>query len=94
MKSQKVYAVYFSPTGHTKDIVCALAGQVAEALQVPLETISLDLPAEREETHRFSAEDLVVVGGPTYAGKLPNKIMPTYREKLFGKSTPAVALVT
>lgn len=94
LKIQKIYAVYFSPTGHTKDIVCALAGQVAEALQVPLETISLDLPAEREETHRFSAEDLVVVGGPTYAGKLPNKIMPTYREKLFGKSTPAVALVT
>lgn len=94
MKIQQVYSVYFSPTGHTKAIVGRLAGDIAKALAVPLETISLDLPAERQGEHHFSAQDLVVVGGPTYAGKLPNKIMPTYRETLFGKGTPAVALVT
>ena len=91
---QQVYAVYFSPTGHTKNLVCRLAADLAKALQVPLKTVSFDLPAEREGENRFSASDLVVVGGPTYAGKLPNKIMPTYREALFGAGTPAVALVT
>ncbi|OBZ33396.1 4Fe-4S binding protein [Megasphaera sp. DISK 18] len=94
MKIQQVYSVYFSPTGHTKAVVDCLAGEIAKALQVPLETVSFDLPAERQGEYHFSAQDLVVVGGPTYAGKLPNKIMPTYREKLFGKGTPAVAMVT
>lgn len=89
---QQVYAVYFSPTGHTKNLVCRLAADLAKALQVPLKTVSFDLPAEREGENRFSASDLVVVGGPTYAGKLPNKIMPTYREALFGAGTPAVPM--
>ena len=94
MKIQQVYSVYFSPTGHTKAIVDCLAGEIAKALQVPLRTVSFDLPEDRQGEHHFSARDLVVGGGPTYAGKLPNKIMPTYRENLFGKGTPAVALVT
>ena len=45
---QQVYAVYFSPTGHTKNLVCRLAADLAKALQVPLKTVSFDLPAERE----------------------------------------------
>lgn len=91
---EQVSAVYFSPTGKTKQIVCHFAASAAKALQVPLRTISLDLPAEREGRHVFSERELVVVGGPTYAGKLPNKIMPAFRENLIGKGTPAVALVT
>ena len=66
---QQVYAVYFSPTGHTKNLVCRLAADLAKALQVPLKTVSFDLPAEREGENRFSASDLVVVGGPTYADR-------------------------
>lgn len=70
---QQVYAVYFSPTGHTKNLVCRLAADLAKALQVPLKTVSFDLPAEREGENRFSASDLVVVGGPTYAESFPIK---------------------
>lgn len=45
---EQVSAVYFSPTGKTKQIVCHFAASAAKALQVPLRTISLDLPAFRE----------------------------------------------
>lgn len=94
MKIEQVSAVYFSPTGKTKRIVCQFAAEAAKVLDVPLRTISLDLPDERKKRHVFSEGDLTVVGGPTYAGKLPNKIMPTYRDNLIGQGSSAVALVT
>lgn len=94
MNIQHVYAVYFSPTGNTKRLVCQAASEAARLFQVPCRAISLNLPKDREMVHTFSAGDLVIVGGPTYAGKLPNKILPTYQEKLIGKGALALAVVT
>lgn len=94
MNIQHVYAVYFSPTGNTKRLVCQAASEAARLFQVSCRAISLDLPEERERVRTFSAGDLVIVGGPTYAGKLPNKILPTYQEKLIGKGALALAVVT
>lgn len=94
MNIQHVYAVYFSPTGNTKRLVCQAASEAARLFQVSCRAISLDLPEERERVRTFSAGDLVIVGGPTYAGKLPNKILPTYQEKLIGKGALAMAVVT
>lgn len=94
MHIQHVYAIYFSPTGNTKRIVCQGASEAARLFQVPCRAISLNLPKDRETVHTFSAGDLVIVGGPTYAGKLPNKILPTYQEKLIGKGALALAVVT
>ena len=85
MRIQQIYAVYFSPTENTRRIVCQGASEAARLFQVPCRAISLNLPKDRETVHTFSAGDLVIVGGPTYAGKLPNKILPTYQEKLIGK---------
>ena len=90
MHIQHVYAVYFSPTGNTRRIVCQGASEAARLFQVPCRAISLNLPKDREMVHTFSAGDLVIVGGPTYAGKLPNKILPTYQEKLIGKGALAL----
>ncbi|WP_308592045.1 hypothetical protein [uncultured Megasphaera sp.] len=94
MHIQHVYAVYFSPTGNTKRLVCACAAEAARLFQVPCRALSLDLPAEREAVRTFSAGDLVIVGAPTYAGKLPNKILPTYQEKLRSHGALAIAIVT
>lgn len=94
MHIQHVYAIYFSPTGNTKRLVCACAAEAARLFQVPCRALSLDLPAEREAVRTFSAGDLVIVGAPTYAGKLPNKILPTYQEKLRSHGALAIAIVT
>lgn len=94
MNVTHVYAVYFSPTGNTRHMVCSFAKEVANELDCPYTPISLDLPSEREAIHRFSQTDLVIVGGPTYAGKLPNKLLSTYQEKLQGNGALAVGLVT
>ncbi|MDD5931261.1 MAG: 4Fe-4S binding protein [Oscillospiraceae bacterium] len=94
MKIEKVYCLCYSATGTTGKVVSAVAEAIAKKLNVPMESIPFTLPAQREEAHAFSDRDLVVVGSPTYAGRMPNKIMPDYREKLSGGGTLAVSVVT
>lgn len=93
MELKKVWAVYYSATGTTARVVRTAAEALAEKLDLPMEERSFTRPGERTETLAFTAADLVVVGSPTYAGKLPNKILPDFREKLRGDGTPAVPVV-
>lgn len=94
MEIKKVWALYFSATGNTDKTVNTLADTLAARLEVPLERIPFTRPAEREKEYSFTYGDLVVVGSPTYAGKLPNKILPDFREKLHGGGALAVGAVT
>ena len=94
MRISSVIGLYFSPTGTTRTLVTAAAEQAAQTLGVPCRLISLNTPAERETEFHFSADTLVIVGAPTYAGRLPNKISPDLRRILHGSGSPAVALVT
>ena len=94
MRISSVIGLYFSPTGTTRTLVTAAAEQAAQTLGVPFRLISLNTPAERETAFHFSADTLVIVGAPTHAGRLPNKISPDLRRILHGSGSPAVALVT
>ena len=93
MELKKVWAVYYSATGTTAKVVRAAAEGIAEKLGLPMEERSFTRPGERAETLNFTAEDLVVAGSPTYAGKLPNKLLPDFQEKLRGNGALAVAVV-
>ena len=75
MNISQVYAVYFSATGNTRKVTTTLANALAVSFDVPLEVRDFTLPAAREEAYEFAAGDLVVFGMPTYAGKLPNKLL-------------------
>ena len=79
MEIKRVCALYFSATGNTEKTVAAFAETLAEQLGVPWERLPFTKPAERERDYMFADTDLVVVGTPTYAGKLPNKILPDLR---------------
>lgn len=94
MNIRKVYALYFSPAGATRRLTVTLANALAESFSVPMEVADVTLPAAREERRAFEAGDLVICGSPTYAGKLPNKILPYWKERLAGGDALAVALVT
>lgn len=94
MNIEKVYCLCYSATGTTDKIASAVAEAAAKKLGVPVESIGFTKPAEREKVHAFGPSDLVIVGSPTYAGKLPNKILPDFKEKLAGNGTVAVAVVT
>ena len=94
MKIETVYGLHFSPTDNTRAAVCRVGEALARALEVPFREIPWTLPGHRAEERSFSPADLVVVGGPTYAGKLPNKILPDYQSRLRGGGALAAAVVT
>ena len=94
MNVKRVFALYFSPAGTTRRLTTTLATALAESFEAPLEVVDITKPAAREESHAFAEGDLVVCGSPTYAGKLPNKLLPYWKESLSGGGALAVALVT
>ena len=94
MEVKTVYAVYFSATGNTRKVVTTLANAIAQTLEIPLEVVDFTLPAAREGSYAFSPDDLVIFGMPTYAGKLPNKLLPYVQSGFAGNGALAVPVVT
>lgn len=88
----KVWAVYFSPTGGTKQNVTLVAEELGRILGLPVSTLDFTLPDSRSEKHTFTAEDLVLLSVPTYAGRVPNKILPDVDTLFEGTQTPAVPI--
>lgn len=92
----KTWCVCFSPTGSTEKAVRAVTeGRSIHAPANPAyEYIDVNRPEVRSQTYTFNREDFVVLGTPTYAGRVPNKIMPFFRDKIKGNQTKAVIVVT
>lgn len=93
MEPKRVIAAYFSGTGTTKKTVLRIARELAAHFAVPVKDASFTLPRERQEELSCTPEDLVVVGVPTYAGRVPNLLLPYLREKLIGGGALAVPVV-
>ena len=94
MRMERVQAVYWSATGNTDKTVNTIAETLAEKLGVPLERRNFTRPSDRAEDLSFAEGDLVVFGMPTYAGKLPNKMLPYVQEQVQGNGALAAAVVT
>lgn len=90
MQPKRVWAVYFSGTGTTEKTVRRIASGLAAALSVPLETFDFTPPAARQADLTFGPDELVVLGTPTYAGRVPNVLLPYLTGKVRGSGTPAV----
>jgi ferredoxin/flavodoxin len=94
MEIRKVTAAYFSPAGTTGDVTEMIASVIGEAFSIPVEIDDFTLPSSRGVKRTYGPDELVVFGTPTYAGRVPNKIMPFIRESFSGDQTPAVCCVT
>ena len=80
MEVKQVHALCYSATGVTEKVVRALAAGLEEELGLsPAVFHGFRKPDERSVDHVFGPGDLVVVGSPTYAGRMPNKIMPDFQ---------------
>lgn len=75
-KMKKVTGLYFSPTGNTKKIVEYVAKNIGSKLQIEEELIDFTTPKMREGEYVFSENDIVAIGLPTIAGRIPNLILP------------------
>lgn len=94
MKIKKITAVYFSATGNTKKVVEALARQLKDNLELPLDIADITLPGAREKGRTFDADDLVVFGTPVYAGRVPNKLLPDLKKMFSGGGAAVIPVVT
>lgn len=91
---EKVIAVFFSPTGNTAKIIKTIAQKLASKLAVPSAEDDFTLPKQHEAVREFGAHDLVVFGVPTYAGRVPNKVLPFVQNLFCGNGARAAAVVT
>lgn len=89
MKINRVWKIYFSPTGTTKKVMDALTGGFKE------EVLEYDftLPAARSGFAEVGEGDLIFFGVPTYAGRVPNVLLK-YLDTINGNGAIAVPVVT
>lgn len=92
--NKKVNAMYFSPTGTTKKIVSSIAQKISDNIckDLVLNTIDFTLPEGRSKAVSFSNEDIVVIGVPVYAGRVPN-ILLKYLNTIQGNNALAIPVV-
>lgn len=81
-----VYCMYFSPCGSTESI----AREAAETLDMDCFPVNLTNRECYQPT--FTADDLVVVAGPVYGGRIPGP-MTDKLKKMQGNGAKALALV-
>ena len=90
MQISKVYAVYYSATGNTAKVVSRMATHLAEQCGVSVQTVDFTLPGARSAVHSFREGDLVVFGTPVYAGRVPNKMLPSVQTLFQGNGALAI----
>ena len=90
-----IYAIFFSPTGNTELVTRAIAGGLAKVLtDKDYYAINITPSFNREGALEFGKGDIVVVGLPTYAGRVPNKLEPFVAEAVFGDDAIVIPVVT
>jgi len=90
----KINAMYFSATGTTKKVVSGIAEKIAQLAngEMPVNTINFTLPQVRKEPVSFTGDDLVIMGVPVIAGRVPNVLLK-YLKSISGNGALAVAVV-
>lgn len=85
--TNKLTAVYFSPTGGTKTVVQAFVNFFKD---YEISVLDNTLVSQRAKQYTFAADELAVVACPVYAGQLPQ--VQGILQNLRGNGTPCVIL--
>lgn len=89
----QVTGLWFSPCGNVEKTVRTMADAAAARLGAAAEHIDVTLPRSRKRDYAFGPGQLVIVGVPVYAGRVPNKLMPFLRDQLRGSGAAAAPVV-
>ena len=92
MDVQKIWAVYFSPTGGTRKVTETVTNTLGEVLSLPVEALDYTRPQARQQFYSFQASDLVVFGIPVYAGRVPNKLLPDLKQGFAGNGAKVIPI--
>lgn len=85
MNISKVTTFYFSPTHSTKKVV----ENIAKGTGKEIENIDITFSWKDLKEYTFNENELVIVGSPVYAGRVPKVIREALR-KIKGNNTPVV----
>lgn len=88
----KVCAMYFSGTGTSEKIVTSVARTMADELDAKYEVFDFTPLAARSAPKTFDEGDVVVLGVPVIAGRVPNLLLK-YLESLQGCGALGVPVV-
>lgn len=80
--------ISFSPTGTTKKVLEA----VAQGLGIPTRTVDMTLPRARTEPIALGPDEIVLIGFPVYAGRIPD-MYPQVLDMLPAGTNPVVPVV-
>lgn len=92
MNITNVKALYLSGTGTTEKVVRSFSKALGIQLSVPVKFISVNNPELRKEQILCKPTELLVLGCPTYAGRVPNLILPYFQQNIKGQGGPAVPI--
>ncbi len=87
---ERVEALYFSPTGNVKKVCEAVGREIAGRMGAEYSSFDFTLPNGRGVLKDYGAGDLIVLGLPVYAGRIPNKIRPFVCEYIKGNNTKII----
>jgi len=92
--NKTINAMYFSATDTTNKVVTGIAKRIAENLtgDKTINSIDFTLPGVRLKPVSFSEEDVVIIGVPVYAGRVPNVLL-NYLNSITGHGALAVPVV-
>jgi NAD-dependent dihydropyrimidine dehydrogenase PreA subunit/flavodoxin len=92
--NKKINTMYFSATGTTKRIVCGIGEGILENTdsKITINTIDFTLPESRKDQVLFNDEDIVIIGVPVYAGRVPNVLLK-YLNSIKGNGALAIPVV-
>ncbi len=82
---KQLSVVYFSATDGTKKVVKGIAEGISDSYK----EYNITLPSNRQEGLNFGDNEIVVIGVPVYAGRVPLFLMD-YLLKLKGNNTPTI----
>ncbi len=87
----RVKTLYFSATGTTEKIVKELSECLCEKYPSEVTSLNFTLPEARAKQAVFDKNDIVIVGVPVYAGRVPNVLLK-YLNTVQGNGALAVAV--
>lgn len=92
--NKQINTMYFSATNTTKKVVTKVADNIAENVdrEIAINSIDFTLPKARKEKAHFTKKDLVIIGVPVYAGRVPNVLLK-YLDTISGNGALAIAIV-
>ena len=62
--------------------------------KVRMAYIDVTSPMMREMDYQFSKDDTVLIAAPTYAGRIPNKVMPFFRDHIKGQGARCIIMMS